>query len=143
MTQGCALRRFSRRGFIRSGVLAAAALPILAACAAAAPPAATPAAQPTEAAKPAAPAATAPAAKAAAAGAPVAGGELKLGAYRTLDNLDPAVYWGPVETVVTQLVFDSLIYKGNDNKYYPGLADSWRPCNARPRTPASARSAPP
>jgi peptide/nickel transport system substrate-binding protein len=66
------------------------------------------------------------AAKPAAAPAPPKGGELKIGAYRTLDNLDPAVYWGPVETMVTQMLFDPLMHKGNDNKYHPGLAESWQ-----------------
>ena len=36
-----------------------------------------------------------------AAGGPVKGGELRVGLYRTFDNLDPAVYWGPPETMAT------------------------------------------
>jgi peptide/nickel transport system substrate-binding protein len=67
-----------------------------------------------------------PDAAAAAAGAPPRpGGELTIGMYRTLDKLDPAVYWGPPETMVTQMVFDSLVYLGNDLNIYPGLATSW------------------
>jgi peptide/nickel transport system substrate-binding protein len=62
---------------------------------------------------------------AAAAPAPRPGGELTVGLYRTLDKLDPAVYWGPPETMVTQMVFDSLVYLGNDLNVYPGLATSW------------------
>jgi len=60
-----------------------------------------------------------------AAAAPDAAGELSIGMYRTLDHLDPAVYWGPPETMVTQMIFDTLIYLGNDLKFYPGLAESW------------------
>lgn len=56
---------------------------------------------------------------------PRPGGELTIGMYRTLDKLDPAVYWGPPETMVTQMVFDSLVYLGNDLNIYPGLATSW------------------
>ena len=59
----------------------------------------------------------------AAAAAPA--GELLIGMYRTLDHLDPAVYWGPPETMVTQMIFDTLIYLGNDLKFYLGLAESW------------------
>jgi peptide/nickel transport system substrate-binding protein len=57
--------------------------------------------------------------------AAAAAGELSIGMYRTLDHLDPAVYWGPPETMVTQMIFDTLIYLGNDLKFYPGLAESW------------------
>ena len=66
-----------------------------------------------------------PRAAAAAAEAPRPGGELTIGMYRTLDKLDPAVYWGPPETMVTQMIFDSLVYLGNDLNIYPGLATSW------------------
>src|SRR5581483_7277874 len=128
-------RRWTRRSFVATA-LGAAALPLLAACGSAPPPTTAPA-KPTEAPKPAAAEPTKPAAAPAptTAAAPVAaspaasaaqkGGELKVGMYRTLDGLDPAVYWGPPETMVTQMVFDTLIYLGNDLKFYPGLADSW------------------
>jgi len=56
---------------------------------------------------------------------PRPGGELTVGLYRTLDQLDPASYWGPPETMVTQMVFDSLVYLGNDLNIHPGLASSW------------------
>jgi peptide/nickel transport system substrate-binding protein len=91
----------------------------------AAAPAATtaPAAAPTATTQAAA--ASQAAATAAGAGAAQKGGQLKIGMYRVLDGLDPAVYWGPPETMVTQMVFDTLIYLGNDLKFYPGLAESW------------------
>ncbi len=122
-------KRFSRREFVRSATLVAgvvAALPVLSACAPSGP-----AAPKAEAPKPAAPTEAAKAAPAAAptaapaATAPSRGGELKIGLYRTFENLDPAVYWGPPETMVTQMVFDSLVYLGNDLKFHPGLAESW------------------
>src|SRR5262249_38902829 len=97
----------------------------------AAAPAATSAPAPATSATQAAPAATAapaPAATtapAAAASAAQKGGEPQAGTYRTLAGLDAAVYWGPPEMMVTQMVFDTLIYMGNDLKFYPGLADSW------------------
>ncbi len=69
------------------------------------------------------------AAAAAASTSPRPGGELTVGLYRTLDKLDPAVYWGPPETMVTQMVFDSLVYLGNDLNIYPGLATSWTVAN--------------
>lgn len=66
-----------------------------------------------------------PAKATAATAGPVKGGELRVGMYRVFDNLDPAAYWGPPETLATQLMFNTLVYLGNDMKFYPGLAKSW------------------
>jgi peptide/nickel transport system substrate-binding protein len=59
------------------------------------------------------------------AGTPQPGGELKIGLYRALEGLDPAVYEGEPETMLVQMVFDNLVYLGNDGQFHPGLANSW------------------
>lgn len=57
--------------------------------------------------------------------APQPGGELKIGLYRIMEGIDPAVYEGEPETMLVQMVFDTLVYLGNDGAFHPGLADSW------------------
>lgn len=56
-------------------------------------------------------------------GAP--GGEIIVGLNYEMDNLDPAVTPYAVSHWVMMNVFDTLIWRGTDGTFYPGLAESW------------------
>jgi peptide/nickel transport system substrate-binding protein len=53
------------------------------------------------------------------------GGEIIVGLNYEMDSLDPAVTPYAVSHWVMMNVFDTLIWRGTDGTFYPGLADSW------------------
>jgi peptide/nickel transport system substrate-binding protein len=53
------------------------------------------------------------------------GGELTFGLNLEPDNLDPAVTPFAVSHGVMMNIFDTLVWRGNDGKFYPGLAEKW------------------
>jgi peptide/nickel transport system substrate-binding protein len=92
---------------------------LLAACQSPAPP------TPTTAATPAAPAAAAAAPTvASASNAPVTG-QLVIGPRDEIISLDPINAGGSQGPIATPLLYDTLIFQGDDGKLYPGLAESW------------------
>jgi len=99
---------------------AAAAKPTAAAPAPTSAPAAAPTTAPAAAGPTAAPAA-------AGAGAPKPGGKLNIGAFDEIVSLDPINAGGGSEYLVTNLLYDTLLVQGDDDKFYPGLAESWEP----------------
>ncbi|MCC6944770.1 MAG: hypothetical protein IT335_09350 [Thermomicrobiales bacterium] len=54
-----------------------------------------------------------------------AGGEIVVGLDYEMDNLDPAVTPYAVSHWVMMNIFDTLVWRGTDGTFYPGLADSW------------------
>jgi len=54
-----------------------------------------------------------------------AGGEIIVGLNYEMDNLDPAVTPYAVSHWVMMNIFDTLIWRGTDGTFYPGLAESW------------------
>lgn len=56
---------------------------------------------------------------------PSSGGEIIVGLNYEMDSLDPAVTPYAVAHWVMMNVFDTLVWRGNDGTFYPGLADSW------------------
>src|SRR4051794_30501694 len=62
-------------------------------------------------------------AKASSAGKP--GGSLTFGINLEMDSLDPAVTPYAVSHTVMMNVFDPLVWRGNDGKFYAGLAEKW------------------
>jgi peptide/nickel transport system substrate-binding protein len=69
--------------------------------------------------------AAAPAPTVAAATAPKPGGKLNIGAFDEIISLDPINAGGGSGHLVNNLLYDTLIKQGSDDKLYPGLADSW------------------
>jgi len=53
------------------------------------------------------------------------GGEIIVGLNYEMDNLDPAVTPYAVSHWVMMNIFDTLVWRGTDGTFYPGLADSW------------------
>ncbi len=53
------------------------------------------------------------------------GGEIIVGLNYEMDNLDPAVTPYAVSHWVMMNIFDTLVWRGVDGAFYPGLADSW------------------
>jgi peptide/nickel transport system substrate-binding protein len=53
------------------------------------------------------------------------GGEIVVGLNYEMDSLDPAVTPYAVSHWVMMNMFDTLIWRGTDGDFYPGLADSW------------------
>ncbi|MCO5220320.1 MAG: ABC transporter substrate-binding protein [Thermomicrobiales bacterium] len=53
------------------------------------------------------------------------GGEIVVGLDWEMDNLDPAVTPYAVSHWVMMNIFDTLVWRGTDGTFYPGLADSW------------------
>jgi len=54
-----------------------------------------------------------------------AGGEIVVGLDYEMDNLDPAVTPYAVSHWVMMNIFDTLVWRGTDGTFYPGLAESW------------------
>src|SRR5439155_8480415 len=71
--------------------------------------------------------APAPAPTEAAATAPKQGGVLNIGAFDEIISLDPINAGGGSGHLVNNLLYDTLIVQGSDDKFYPGLAESWEP----------------
>ncbi len=61
-----------------------------------------------------------------AAAAPVRGGELVYGIRQEADTLDPHVGNARDEARVEHQIFDNLVFKGTDQKFYPWLATQWK-----------------
>jgi peptide/nickel transport system substrate-binding protein len=99
---------------------AGASISLLAACQFPAAPSST-AAAPTTA--PAAAAAGAPTVAPASTAAPT--GQLVIGPRDEIISLDPINSGGSQGPIATPLLYDTLIFQGDDGKLYPGLADSW------------------
>ena len=53
------------------------------------------------------------------------GGELVFGINLEPDNLDPAVTPFAVSHTVMMNIYDPLVWRGTDGKFYPGLAEKW------------------
>ena len=53
------------------------------------------------------------------------GGEIIVGLNWEPDNLDPAKTPYAVSPRVMMNIFDTLVWRGTDGTFYPGLADSW------------------
>lgn len=53
------------------------------------------------------------------------GGEIVVGLNWEMDNLDPAKTPYAVSHWVMMNIYDTLIWRGTDASFYPGLADSW------------------
>lgn len=53
------------------------------------------------------------------------GGEIVVGLNYEMDSLDPAVTPYAVSHWVMMNMFDTLVWRGTDGSFYPGLADSW------------------
>ncbi len=53
------------------------------------------------------------------------GGELVFGLNLEPDNLDPAVTPFAVSHEVMMNIYDTLVWRGKDGKFYPGLAERW------------------
>lgn len=56
---------------------------------------------------------------------PASGGEIIVGLNYEMDSLDPAVTPFAVAHWVMMNIFDTLVWRGNDGTFYPGLAESW------------------
>ncbi len=54
-----------------------------------------------------------------------AGGEIIVGLNLEPDNLDPAVTPFAVSHWVMMNIYDTLVWRGVDGQFYPGLAESW------------------
>jgi peptide/nickel transport system substrate-binding protein len=53
------------------------------------------------------------------------GGEIAFGLNLEPDNLDPAVTPFAVSHTVMMNIYDPLVWRGKDGKFYPGLAERW------------------
>jgi peptide/nickel transport system substrate-binding protein len=53
------------------------------------------------------------------------GGEIVFGLNLEPDNLDPAVTPFAVSHEVMMNIYDTLVWRGKDGKFYPGLAERW------------------
>ncbi len=53
------------------------------------------------------------------------GGSLTIGLNLEPDNLDPAVTPFAVSHTVMMNIYDTLVWRGDDGKFYPGLAQKW------------------
>ena len=53
------------------------------------------------------------------------GGSLTVGLNLEPDNLDPAVTPFAVSHTVMMNIYDTLVWRGDDGKFYPGLAQKW------------------
>ena len=118
----------SRRSLLRRAAVVAVAVPgiptLLAACGGQTPSTSSGGAQPTTAGSTGSSSGSS-AGTAASSAAAKPGGSLVIGLNLEPDNLDPAVTPFAVSHTVMMNIYDPLVWRGDDGKFVPGLADKW------------------